>query len=314
MHRIALVALGLIAQGPTVDPVPGVGPVGGEIKKLHTGFRFTEGPAADAAGVLYFTDVPQNRIHRLGLDGELSTFLEDTQGCNGLMFDRRGRLIACQGGAQRVVRIDVGTKEITPLAADFEQRPFIRPNDLVVDATGGVYFTDPKFGREPAPQAKMGVYYVPANDDGSYGPAFRLLDDVAIPNGILLSPDEKTLFVLPSGQPELMAYDVEAPGKLGPGRVFCQVEATAAGFPRGGDGLTCDRQGRLYLTAPSVVSLQIVSPEGQTLGRIRLPERPSNCCFGGADGRTLFVTAASSLYALPMEVEGHWPARNADSR
>lgn len=309
MFHAAVVALSLLAQSKEVTPIPGVGPVNGEIKKLHSGFRFTEGPAADADGVLYFTDVPQNRIHRVGADGQLSTFLEETQACNGLMFAPSGRLIACQGGAHRIVAIDPATKEIVAVVEQFNDKPFIRPNDVAVDSTGGVYFTDPKIGREPSTQDKMGVYYVPTNADGSYGPAFRLIDDVAIPNGVLLSPDEKTLYVLPSGKPELMAYEIENPGKIGAGRVFCPVEATASGFPRGGDGLTCDREGRLYLTAPSVVSLQVVAPDGKTLGLIRMPERPSNCCFGGPDGKTLFVTATSSLYALPMEVEGHWVAR-----
>src|SRR5262249_54989038 len=139
-------------------PIPGIGPVG-EVMKLHTDFKFTEGPAADANGLLYFSDIPANRIMMLDADGKVSTFLEDSKGCNGLMFDARGRLIACQGGEGRIIAIDPKTKKIEVVADKYDGKRFNAPNDLVIDKQGGVYFSDPSF-RQEKPQDKEGVYYV----------------------------------------------------------------------------------------------------------------------------------------------------------
>jgi gluconolactonase len=284
----------LVAAAPVADqpPIPGIGPAS-QVTRLHTGFQFTEGPASDAEGNLYFTDVRVNRIHKVSKDGELSTFLEDSQGCNGLMFDRRGRLLACQGGARRIIAIDVESKKIDVLADSFEGKPFDRPNDLSVDRQGGVYFTDPGVGA---------VYYVAPD-----GAVSKAAGELPRPNGVLLSPDEKTLYVLPSGSPDARAYPVEAPGKLGTGKILCRLQQAENGPVRGGDGLTVDTQGNLYLTQPALGAIQVVSPDGKILGLIEVPESPSNCAFGGADGKTLFITARTSLYAAPMEATGHRP-------
>lgn len=287
--------LGLaLAAGATgaeeVGPIPGIGPKGG-VAALHSGFQFTEGPAADARGDVYFTDVRANRIFKVDRDGTLSTFLEESRGCNGLMFDGRGRLIACQGAAGRIIAIDVATKQITVLADNFNGKSLDRPNDLVVDRGGGVYFTDP---------GASSVYYVAPG-----GAVARLIDDLPRPNGVILSPDETKLYVLPSGTPDVLVYPVEAPGRIGAGRVFCRLEQGPATPPRGGDGLTVDTAGNLYLTQPALMAIQIVSPAGQTLGLIRVPEGPTNCDFGGKDLRTLYITARTSLYTATMEARGH---------
>lgn len=300
-HAIGLtLALALVALAVGADnkPIAGIGPTG-EIVKAHTGFTFTEGPAADAEGNVYFTDVRANKIHKVDTAGKLSTFLEESQGCNGLMFDQKGRLIACQGGAGQIIAIDVPTKKIEVLADKYDGKRFNAPNDLVVDKQGGVYFTDPSFGKTTS-QDKMCVYYVSADKKVE-----RLIDDLSRPNGVILSPDEKTLYVLPSGSPEVMMYPVKAPGKLGAGKVFCKLEQAATGTPRGGDGMTIDTKGNLYLTQPGIMALQVVTPEGKTLGLITFPEAPSNCTFGGKDMKTLFVTARTSLYTAKMEATGH---------
>ncbi len=224
-------------------------------------------------------------------EGQLSTFLENTEGCNGLMFDGRGRLFACQGGAHKIIAIDPKSKQIQVVADSYEGQSFDRPNDLVVDREGGVYFTDPN--------AKS-VFYVNADKKVS-----RLIDDLPRPNGVILSPDEKTLYVLPSGSPDVMAYPVESPGKIGAGRVFCRLQQAANGEARGGDGLTVDAKGNLYFTQPALSAIQVVTPAGKTLGLIRVPENPSNCAFGGPDLKTLFITARTSLYGAPMEATGH---------
>lgn len=303
MNRLLVSTLCLCACAmnlPAEDnkTIQGVGPVG-EIVKLHTGFKFTEGPAADGEGNVYFSDIPNNKILKVDAEGKLSTFLEDSKACNGLMLDAKGRLIACQGGAGKVIAIDIKTKEITVLADTYNGKRFNAPNDLVVDGKGGVYFTDPAFGKEPN-QDKMAVYYIPAKGDVT-----RLIDDLSRPNGVILSPDEKTLYVLPSGSADVMAYPVESPGKIGKGKVLCKLEQAEKGQARGGDGLTVDTKGNLYLTQPSLQAIQVVTPEGKTLGLIKFPEGPANCTFGGKDMKTLYVTARTSLYTVKMEAMGH---------
>jgi gluconolactonase len=291
MFALAVSLLGVGSFSPAQDQsIPGIGPAG-PIVKLHTGFTFTEGPAADAQGNVYFTDVRANKIHHVTTGGKLTTFLENSEGCNGLMFDSRGRLLACQGGLMRVVAIDVGSKQITALADKFEGKPFNRPNDLVVDAQGGVYFTDPN---------EQNVYYVAPK-----GEVLRVASGLARPNGVLLSPDERTLYVLPSGAPHVLAFAIESPGRVREQRVLAELKQPETGMPRGGDGLTVDTRGNLYCTQPGLSAIQVISPEGKTLGLIRFPEAPSNCAFGGADMKTLYVTARTSIYTAKMEATGH---------
>ena len=263
----------------------------GEVVQVQTGFVFTEGPTADADGNVYFTDVRANKILKLDTQGKLSTFLDESQGANGLGFDGKGRLIVAQGGAARIVAIDVSSKQISVLADKCDGKPLVRPNDLVVDRQGGVYFTDP----DP-----KSVYYVAAD-----GRVSRLIDDLPRPNGVILSPDEKTLYVVPSGSPDVLAYPVEAPGKIGGSRVLARLEQAGSGPPRGGDGLAVDSEGNLYLAVPALKAIQVVSPAGKTLGLISVPENPSNADFGGKDMRTLYITARTSVYAVPIEVKGH---------
>lgn len=282
------------AESRKLKAIEGVGPVG-EVKRVHSGFQFTEGPAADAAGNVYFTDPRANVIYISHADGRLSTFLEDTRGANGLMFDAQGRLVVCQGGEGRVVSLDVATIDVKVIADRFEGQRFNAPNDLVLDAHGGVYFTDPAF-REGT-QGKEGVYHVSAK-----GAVTRVIDDLSRPNGILLSVDGKTLFVLPSGNPVVMAYPVEEPGRLGLGRMFSALE-------RSGDGMSMDSKGNLYITQPSLNGIVVLSAERNQLGFLPTPESPSNCTFGGADMKTLFITARTSLYAYRMEVAGRRSGR-----
>lgn len=292
MFALSLMAAASSVSGADSASITGVGPTG-EIVRLHTGFKFAEGPAADAQGKVYFTDIPNNRIHQVDRDGQLTTVLEDSRACNGLMFDGLARLLACQGGAKRVIAIDVASKSVAVIADQYDARPLdVVPNDLVIDRSGGVYFTDPD---------ARSVFYVAA-----MGTVTRLIDDLPRPNGVLLSPDEKTLYVLPSGASDVKAFPVESPGKIGAGKTFCKLipNPKQPGRP-GGDGLTVDTKGNLYLTRPSLKLIQVVNAEGATLGTINLPEEPANCAFGGKDWQTLYVTAQTSLYAVPMESTGH---------
>jgi cyanophycinase len=272
------------------ETIPGI-VTKGEVVRVQTGFVFTEGPTADAEGNVYFTDVRANKILKVDTEGKLSTFLEESQGANGLGFDAKGRLIVAQGGAARVVAIDVASKQITVLADKYDGKPLTRPNDLVVDRQGGVYFTDP----DP-----KSVYYIAAD-----GHISRLIDDLPRPNGVILSPDEAMLYVVPSGSPDVLAYPVLAPGKIGGSRVLARLAQAESGPARGGDGLAVDSAGNLYLAVPALKAIQVVSPAGKTLGMISVPEGPSNADFGGKDMKTLYITARTSVYAVKTEVKGH---------
>ena len=162
------------------------------------------------------------------------------------------------------------------LADKYDGKRFNAPNDLVIDRAGGVYFTDPAFrAPKPLPQGKTAVYYLSAD-----GKVTRLIDDLPNPNGVILSPDEKTLYVIPSGQAEMMSYPVEGPGKIGKGKVFCTLKQPAKAKNSGGDGLTVDVKGNLYIT--SQLGLQVFDKDGKYLGTIKFPEQPANVTFGGA--------------------------------
>lgn len=194
---------------------------------------------------------------------------------------------------KRLIAIDITTKKITVLADKLGDKLLNAvPNDLVIDGQAGVYFTDPD---------ARSVFYVDAK-----GTVVRLLEKLPRPNGVVLSPDEKVLYVLPSGSGEVMAYPVTAPGKIGAGKVFCNLVANPKNPGRpGGDGLTVDTEGNLYLTRPSMKLIQVVAPDGKTLGLLHLPEEPANCTFGGADMKTLYVTAQASVYTMKMVARGH---------
>ncbi len=286
------------AAEPKPTRIPGIGPVG-DVVKVHTDFEFTEGPARDHKGNLYFTDIPRERIYKMDLAGKLSVFTEKSRHANGLMVNGAGEILACEMDGAVVAHSPDG-KERRVLADSYQGKRFNAPNDLVIDQHGGVYFTDPEYrAPKPLPQGKTCVYYLAAN-----GKVTRLIEDLPNPNGVILSPDEKTLYVIPSGQKEMMAYPVEGPGKLGKGKVFCTLAQATPSGNGGGDGLTVDTRGNLYIT--SGLGIQVFAATGKKLGIIRLPEVPANCTFGGKEGKTLYATARKSLYKMEMEVTGHF--------
>jgi len=296
----------LSAQAPTPSveskPIAGIGPTG-PVTKLHGGFAFTEGPAADRQGNLFFSDIPGNRIHKVDSAGKLSTYIEPSNHTNGLMVNARGELVACEMDGRIVAYAPKASEsaaaEPRVITAEHNGARYNAPNDLVIDQAGGVYFTDPHFRAPmPLPQGKTGVYYV----DGA-GKVTRLIDDLKAPNGVILSPDEKTLYVIPSQQSEIMAYPVEGPGKIGAGRVLANMKQPEGKTGVGGDGLTVDTAGNLYIATG--LGLQVVSPKGEALGIIKLPEGPANVTFAGPENKTLYVTARTGLYTVPMQAQGH---------
>jgi gluconolactonase len=289
----------MLAPSPNVsaEPIPDIGPIG-DIVELHSGLQFTEGPADDGQGNIYFTDVPGDCVYVHTKDGKLEKFLEGAGHCNGLMFDAKGTLYACAMDG-KLISIDTQTKKITTLAEMYERVRFNAPNDLVLDKQGGIYFTDPLFRAPmPLPQKVMGVYY-----RSSTGEISRLAVVSKAPNGVILSPDEKTLYVIPSMQSEMLAYPVLGPGKLGEERIFCTLKQPDGKANTGGDGLTIDTQGNLYIT--SAIGVQVWSPAGKYLGNIEFPQQPANCDFGGKDRKTLYATCRTGFYGVPMEAQGH---------
>lgn len=281
--------------------IPGIGPVG-PVKKLHGKFKFTEGPAVDKDGNVYFNDIPNNKTFKVDVSGKLTLFREPSGHANGLMVNKEGKVVSCEMDG-RLVWVCPECDDVKVIASGYKGKRFNAPNDLVIDKTGGIYMTDPIFrAPKPLPQGKLAVYYISAE-----GKVTRLIDNLPNPNGVILSPDEKTLYVIPSGQKEMMAYPVTAPGKIGKGKVFCTLKQKKKGGNSGGDGLTVDVKGNLYIT--SGLGLQVFNPKGKALGIISLPEQPANVAFGGKDLTTLYVTARTSLYTVPMAVKGHVFAR-----
>lgn len=298
---LTLVAVSILGYGASrlraQTTLSGLGDTG-KIEKVQGNFQFTEGPAKTPDGSLYFTDIPAETIFQLTADGRITPFLKPSKHANGLMFGGDNRLLACQMDGQ-LAAIDLTSKEVTVLADEFEGERFNACNDLTIDSVGGIYFTDPRYrAPEPWPQGKEAFYY--RSKDGT---VTRLGDDLTAPNGIALSPNGKTLYVVPSMQSEMMTYHVTGPGKISKGKVLCQLQQIDGEQNKGGDGLAIDTKGNLYITSGSGV--QVFSPQGMLLGIIETPEHPANCAFGGQDNKTLYITARTGLYKCTMPVEGY---------
>ena len=299
-RRLATVALAslLISRAVVADsPTPEKIEPTGEVEKVHGGFKFTEGPAWDPQGVLYFSDIPDQEILVLSENDALSTFTDQSNFANGLVVTADGRLLACEMGGQ-VTAYDTKTKERTVLAGTFEGKRFNAPNDLVVDAEGGVYFTDPLFrAPEVLPQGVQAVYYVAKSGEVS-----RVTGGLPAPNGVGLSPDGKRLYVIPSHQSEMLVYDLDAPGKVSGQRVFCTLKQPNGRQDTGGDGMAVDVEGNIYITTH--LGVQIFGADGQPRGLVSFPEQPANVTFGGADRKTMYVTARTGLYRVTMPIAG----------
>ncbi len=261
---------------------------GAEVKQLADGFVFTEGPACDAAGNIYFSDIPNERIHKWSVDGKLSTFRENTGRANGLYFDGKGNLLACEGGNRRLTSISPdGT--VSVLAESYEGKKLNSPNDLWIDPQGGVYFTDPRYGKqEGLEQDGFHVYYLTPDRKR----LIRIIDNLTKPNGVIGTADGKLLYVADAGGNKTYVYCIQSDGSLTDRKLIA---------PIGSDGMTLDEKGNLYLTRGVV---HIYSPDGTAIASIEVPEGPANVCFGGEDRRTLFITARKGLYSIRMSVRG----------
>ena len=291
-------------------------PAASQQPEIATSVAFTEGPAVDRDGNVYFTDIINQRIMKLGSDGVLSTYRERSNAANGLLIDQQGRLIACEGaaferpgvkitGTPRVTRTDLKTGKIEVLAERYDGKPLVGPNDVTIDSKGRLYFTELN---------GAAVYRI----DGP-GKLTRILaaPDVRSPNGIQVSPDDRKLYLVESNQAQggprlIRSYDLQPDGTVRNMKVLYDFSPG-----RSGDGMSIDTQGNLYVSAgmnqlrgtsetlDTKTGVYVISPEGKLLRFIPIAEDfITNNAFGGPDMKTLYVTAGKTLYKVRTEIAG----------
>lgn len=261
-------------------------------QKLAGGFTFTEGPACDAKGNVFFTDQPSDRILEWTTDGKVLTYMQPCGRANGLTFDRKGNLWACADERNELWRI-APNAEKTVILREYEGKLLNGPNDVWINPRGGLYFTDPFYKR---PWWKRGekemnecVYFLSPN----YKRLTRVISDLKQPNGIIGTPDGRTLYVADIGAGKTYRYRIGKDGALTDKTLFCEM---------GSDGMTIDDKGNIYLTGKGVF---VFDSSGKKIEQIEIPEAwCGNVCFGGKDHRTLFITASKGFYGLQTVVKG----------
>jgi gluconolactonase len=266
---------------------------GATVEKLAGDFRFTEGPTCDAAGNVFFTDQPNDRIMKWSVDGKLSTFMQPAGRANGMYFDPQGNLIACADETNALWSIAPDGK-VTALLNQYQGKLLNGPNDVWVRPDGALYFTDPFYKRpwwkhDKMPQDGQHVYFLSADRQK----LVRVTDDLRQPNGIIGTPDGKTLYVADIGASKTYSYAIQPDGTLADKKLVCD---------KGSDGMTLDTEGNLYLTGKGVM---VFDKTGRQIEQIPVPEGwTANVSFGGKDHQTLFITASRGLYAVKLRVKG----------
>ena len=283
----------LVAQDNGLDAV--IAP-GAKLEKVASGFQFTEGPIVDKKGDIYFTDQPNNRIMKWDSKKGISVFLEPAGRANGMFFDKDMNIWACADEKNELWKISPD-KKIEKVVGTYEGLPFNGPNDLWITSTGGIFFSDPFFKRDywdaehqkKMPQAIQAVYYMSPD----HKKVTRVVDDMKQPNGIVGTPDGKNLFISDMGGNKTWEYTLSPDGSLTNKRLFCEM---------GGDGMTIDTEGNIYLCKGGV---NIFDKTGKKLGTIKVPEGwTANLCFGDKDLKSLYITASKSLYKIRLKVKG----------
>ena len=265
-----------------------------KVELLASGFKFTEGPASDSEGNVYFTDQPNDRILIWSIDGKLSTFMQPAGRSNGLSFDREMNLWACADGKNELWRINPSGKH-TVVVSNYNRKRLNGPNDVWIHPKGGLYFTDPFYRRDYWDHAKIEqdaqcVYYLMPD----LNKLIRVVDDLKQPNGIIGTSDGRILYVADIADQKTYKYSIQPDGSLTNKTLFCEL---------GSDGMTIDNQGNVYLTGKGVTT--VFDPKGKQIERIAI-DAPwtANVCFGGKDHQTLFITAMQNLFGLRMRVKG----------
>ncbi len=272
------------------------------VTKLAGGMGFVEGPVwIKSSGVLVFSDIPNDELKQWSPTTGLTTYRKPSHNANGNTLDLAGRLLTCEHTGRRLAIQDAngGLKTLVDLC---DGKKLNSPNDVVVRSDGTVWFTDPEYGLKTNPETKKkegkeqaGNYVFHHNP--RTGRTTAVAKDFVQPNGLAFSPDEKKLYVADSGSPHhIRVFDVTTDSALTGGQVFCVID-------KGGpDGIRVDQSGRVWSSAGDGV--QIFAPDGSRIGKILMAESPANLCFGGADGKTLFITARKSLYSIKVAVAG----------
>jgi len=268
------------------------------LERLATGFQFSEGPVWNASeGSLLFSDIPANRIYKWSPDKGVTVFRDPSGNSNGLIYDKEGRLVACEHSNRRVSRTEKDGS-CTVLADRFRGKRLNSPNDVVVKSDGTIYFTDPPYGIKPEEQELpfQGVFrFKPKTEKLTL-----LVDDFNKPNGLAFSSDEKVLYIADSSElRHVRVFDVNRDGTLSNGRLFAEIRSDLPGAP---DGMKVDVEGHLYVSAAGGV--WVFSDEGEHLGVIKTPEIPANCAFGDRQWKSLYITARTSLYQIRLNVSG----------
>ncbi len=266
---------------------------GAQLQALSGDFKFTEGPTSDAAGNVFFTDQPNDRIMKWSIDGKLSTFMQPSGRANGMCFDGQGNLLVCADEKNELWSVDP-TGKVTVLIKEYQAKLLNGPNDVWARPDGGAYFTDPFYKRswwthQEMPQDGQHVYFLSADRQK----VVRVAEDLKQPNGIIGTPDGKTLFVSDIGDRKTYRFDILPDGALTNKQMVCA---------QGSDGMTMDSDGNLYLTGRGVT---VFDKHGVQVEHIDVPEGwTANVCFGDKDRQTLFITASKGLYAIKMRVKG----------
>lgn len=267
---------------------------GAVVEKLAGDFKFTEGPASDAKGNVYFTDQPNDRILKWSIDGELSTWMQPSGRSNGLCFDNKGNLWSCADENNELWIIGMD-QEVDVLLNSFEGGKLNGPNDVWVAPDGSAYFSDPFYNRpwwdrDTTQQDGQCVYFLSTDKKD----LIRVIDDLMQPNGIIGTPDGKLLYVTDIKDGKTYVYSINNDGQLSSKKLFCEM---------GSDGMTLDEKGNLYLTNAKGVT--VFNKTGQKIKNIKIDEPwTANVCFGGSDMKSLFITAKTGLYRIKMNVKG----------
>jgi gluconolactonase len=280
-------------MGPVVQAQPSPVPDDAVVEEIASGFEFTEGPLW-YDGRLAFSDIPANTVYEWTPDAGHSVFLRPSGHANGLAVDAGGRLLLAQHDGQ-VGRL-AAKNMVEPLVQSYDGRRLNSPNDLTVADDGTIYFTDPPYGVDAESRELdfSGVYRL--DPDGALT---LLTKEFSRPNGIVLSPDESTLYVNDTESDVIRAYEVTEEGGITNGRVFAEMEGEE---PGNADGMKVDAEGNLYSTGPG--GIWVYAPSGERRDHIAVPKAPTNVAFGGADHTTLFITAQDNVYRVSLSVPG----------